>query len=485
MKDPRTIRVLLIDDNKEEYFLLREIVSEVVNIHLKLDWVKSYDEGIREIKKESHDVYLIDYFLGAKSGIDLLKEVLQYKPRHCLFVLLTGQGNLNIEMDALRVGADDYLSKDGLNAELLERSLRYGLERKWHVIELKKSKNQYKQIYLNTKTPVIEVDLNYNVLKVNQAFNETFKYEENFVIDPKKQELKVWDILDCNHIKEKVINHINNKLEKSAEVFDCYTQEKEVLKVQMNVYELLNSFGEYSYQIVLNDLTLKIQEDEERYQKEKINLMEKMARIVAHEVRNPLSNIMLSNEQLVPEVDENKRFYTDIIKRNSLRIEDLIKKFLQTFRQAEINKEASLLSCIVKSCVQDFEDKALLLNVELTTEFMEDEPKTNLDATSIQLVLNNLINNAIQACEGRVNSKIKLSVFKDRKNICVEVADNGPGIDEKDFKQLFDPFFTKKQNGLGLGLTSSLNILRSHNGELLASNNKEGGATFLIKLPLG
>lgn len=484
MKDPRTISVLLIDDNKEEYYLLREVVSEVTNVYLKLDWVNSYEEGIEEIKKEKHDAYLIDYLLGARTGLELLKEVKQFKPRHCLFVLLTGQGNLDIEMEAMTMGADDYLAKDGLTAELLERSIRYGLERKRYVIELKRSKNQYKQIYLNTRTPVIEVDLDYNVLKVNQAFNQTFKFPENFVVNPKEEVLKVWDILDCNHIKEKVIEHINNKLQKSAEVFDCFTQEKEVLKVQMNVYELLNAAGKYTYQIVLNDLTLKIKEDEERHQKEKLNLMEKMARIVAHEVRNPLSNIMLSNEQLVPEIEESKQFYTDIIKRNSLRIEDLIKKFLKTFRQAEIKKELSLLSCVVKSCINNFEDKAILLEVELVTNYAEGESKTLLDPESIKFVVNNLINNAIQACDGRENSVISISVKEEKGFVTVEVADNGPGIDKKDFKQLFDPFFTKKQNGLGLGLTSSMNILRSHQGELTASNNKTGGASFLLKLPL-
>ena len=480
----KSIKILIIDDDKDEYFLIKDLIRDFELFHAHIDWIDNYDKAILAIAKKEHDVYLLDYRLGSHSGIDILSQLSESELlSNSIYVFLTGFGNSSIDKEALENGADDFLSKSELSVQVLERTIRYGLERKRAFIELKKSQSQYKQIYLNTRTPVIEVNLEMDVLKVNKAFNHTFKYDENFVVHPQKNNLKVWDLLDCVKIKEKVLQHIRKKSKQSTEIFECNNQQKEVLLVQMNVYELIGADGEYTYQIVLNDLTEKIKEDKAKYQKEKLDLMEKMARIVAHEVRNPLTNIILSGEQLAPVIPEDKKLYTDIIKRNSHRIEVLIRKFLDTFKSVEITKIPENIQSLLEESIVDIEDKAKLLNVRLTTNITDEIPSIPLDKDKIRLVIVNLLNNAIQACENKEESEIIITATHEHSELHISIADNGTGIPEDDLAHLFEPFFTKKTNGLGLGLTTSLNILKSHSGKIHVENNARGGATFTICLP--
>ena len=122
---PPPVRVLLIDDDEEDYLLTRDIVSDLGG-HYSLDWSPTYENGLDSICSDTHDVYLLDYRLGARTGIEMLREI---ESRGCSgpIILLTGQGQSRTDLEALDAGADDYLEKAGLTAALLERSIRYAL----------------------------------------------------------------------------------------------------------------------------------------------------------------------------------------------------------------------------------------------------------------------------------------------------------------------------------------------------------------------
>jgi signal transduction histidine kinase len=133
----RTVRVLLIDDDEDDYFLTRDMLSEVPRGRYALDWVSTYDAGLDAVCAGTHDVYLLDYRLGAKTGIDLLEEA---HGRGCSgpVILLTGQGQSRTDLDALDAGADDYLEKAGLTPALLERSIRYAIAQHSAAAELER-----------------------------------------------------------------------------------------------------------------------------------------------------------------------------------------------------------------------------------------------------------------------------------------------------------------------------------------------------------
>jgi two-component system, cell cycle sensor histidine kinase and response regulator CckA len=134
----RRVRVLLIDDDEDDYIITRDLLDDLQiagnngrfhdEIGFELDWVDNYEDGLNTIKLGQHDVYLVDYRLGEVDGLTLLREGIQLT--NAPFILLTGQGDREIDVEAMRAGAADYLVKGSMDATLLERSIRYAVERK-------------------------------------------------------------------------------------------------------------------------------------------------------------------------------------------------------------------------------------------------------------------------------------------------------------------------------------------------------------------
>lgn len=125
----RPIKVMLVDDDDDDYVILQRLTSEVSLIEIQLDRVATYDAALEAIQEDNHDVYLVDYRLGERSGLDLMKEAVEGGCTRPLLVL-TGKGNRDVDATAERLGAAGYLDKEKIDAVLLERSIRYALRAK-------------------------------------------------------------------------------------------------------------------------------------------------------------------------------------------------------------------------------------------------------------------------------------------------------------------------------------------------------------------
>jgi signal transduction histidine kinase len=131
------VRVLLIDDDRDDYLLTRDLFAEIPGGRYRLDWVADYDAGLAALCRGGHDVYLLDYRLGEKTGVDLLA---QARKQGCggPVILLTGQNDWEVDLAAMESGAADFLEKGRLDATLLERSIRYTLQQRRHEAELER-----------------------------------------------------------------------------------------------------------------------------------------------------------------------------------------------------------------------------------------------------------------------------------------------------------------------------------------------------------
>src|SRR5687767_14853378 len=123
------LKVLLVEDDEEDYFLARELFSEIQGKRFHVDWAKSFAQGLEAIKSRPYDVCLIDFRLGPDNGIELLQAALE-EGCQAPIIILTGQGEREIDLQAMAAGAADYLVKGRLDSGLLERSIRYAIERK-------------------------------------------------------------------------------------------------------------------------------------------------------------------------------------------------------------------------------------------------------------------------------------------------------------------------------------------------------------------
>lgn len=143
------VRVLLVDDDEDDYIIIKRLFTSMKGIKSQLEWVSSSTEAIARIKAEEHDAYLIDYRIDARTGLDVLQEADAFQ-RIEPFILLTGVGDQGIERESLHLAASDYLVKKDLTSDALARTIYYALGRKEQekqkinqLIEINKAKDEF------------------------------------------------------------------------------------------------------------------------------------------------------------------------------------------------------------------------------------------------------------------------------------------------------------------------------------------------------
>lgn len=127
--DQELIKILLVDDDEDDYVVTRDLLTEVDRWRHELEWVSNYETALKVMKRKEHDLFLLDYHLGEHTGLELMQEAIEDGCKTPV-ILLTGQGDHETDMEAMRAGAADYLVKGKIDAALLERSVRYAIERK-------------------------------------------------------------------------------------------------------------------------------------------------------------------------------------------------------------------------------------------------------------------------------------------------------------------------------------------------------------------
>ncbi len=135
--DGRPVRVLLVDDDRDDYVLTRDLFTQVPGDRFAIDWLSDYDQALDALCKGTHDVYLVDYRLEARTGLELLRDA-RACGRTGPVIMLTGKGQREIALEALRLGAADYLEKAGLTETVLERAILFALRQHRYEAELER-----------------------------------------------------------------------------------------------------------------------------------------------------------------------------------------------------------------------------------------------------------------------------------------------------------------------------------------------------------
>jgi signal transduction histidine kinase len=155
--DRETIRILLVDDAEDEYIVTRRILSEIADRNHRLDWASSYEEGLDQVLESRHDIYLVDYGLNGRTGLDLLRAAVAEGCTQPI-ILLTSREDRQVDLEAMKAGVWDYLVKGRITPAMLERTIRYTLEHK-KVLDLLVSNQKQREKFAATlthdlKTPI-------------------------------------------------------------------------------------------------------------------------------------------------------------------------------------------------------------------------------------------------------------------------------------------------------------------------------------------
>lgn len=266
-------------------------------------------------------------------------------------------------------------------------------------------------------------------------------------------------------------------------------------------YELVNQ----ALQVPM--LKREVVANEKRWQKAQVDLqhtqleMERMMRVtilgelasaLAHELNQPLAAI-LSNAQAARrlqlknklEPDELLEILDDIV-RDDKRAGEVIHGLRTLLRRGEVKKTKSPVNAIVQDALRIINSEIEVQGIKLELDLAENMPEIVANQVELQQVIINLVLNAIRIQSDNLNGEqliyIKVGLLEGM--IMFQVRDNGPGINQADMDKVFQPFFSTRSNGLGMGLTLSRRIVDAHGGQIWAENHEEGGAIINFTIPV-
>ena len=469
--------ILMIDDDEDDFFLVNALLQDISPDQYALEWAPSYQEGIKAIATRAHDLYLVDYRLGAHTGIDVLHHFrnLGYKAPVILF---TGKGDYHIDKEAMLAGASDYLVKSEINAALLERAIRYTLDKFDHLLAIEKSEKRYFSIFEKSNDLILLTDNENRVIAANPAALQVLRYQEDELYDTRLSDLFA-NNEEAEDFKER-LRTAGGVLQREYAFKSAAGQQ---LDVMMNASVL--DANKQLYLCIIQDITARKQKEREKQQQEKFVITGRIARLIAHEVRNPLTNILLAVSQVKSEPlseDPNAQLYLDIMERNCHRINQLVTELLESTKLSDMHLTPLSINALVNKALTLADDRFQLNNItvekrleQVTSMIMGDEDK-------LIIALLNIIINGIEAMKAG-EGKMVISSYTDQNNVCLRITDNGSGIEPQNLVKLFEPFFTNKTKGTGLGLTATQNIVIQHKGTIAVDSTPGKGTTFTLCFP--
>jgi len=435
------VKVLLVDDDEDDYVLTCGWFSEMEGARFELEWVATYEAAVEAIAHHRHDVYLLDYRLGERNGLELLREAVA-NGCSAPMILLTGQGDHEVDIEAMMAGASDYLDKSQIGAPLLERSIRYAIERKQT-----EQKIREQAALLDVTTDAILVqDLDNTIAFWNKGAEQLYGWKAPDVLGQ--------NVLDLLYKKSSPqVQHVQKSLDETGE------WKGELHQVTKTGREI----------VVASRWTL-----------------------VRDAQRKPKSILVVNTD-----ITEQSQRLLSIIIKNAKRGAALVKQVLSFARGLEA--KCALLQ--VEHLILEIEQiviETFPKSIGIRTNISPSLGTVSGDATQLHQVLMNLCVNARDAMPyGGTLSISAETLFVDENYarmhidakvgayVVITVTDTGIGIPPEILDRIFEPFFTTKEigKGTGLGLSTVIGIIKSHGGFVHVYSEVGRGTQFKVYLP--
>jgi len=250
-------------------------------------------------------------------------------------------------------------------------------------------------------------------------------------------------------------------LESVAQLCACSIEKARLVEAQKSKYDLLSLHTE------------------------KLSALGRMAAGIAHEINNPLAGILLYSSNLYKKVPEEGPLKEGlgIIMRETQRCKLIIKELLEFARDQEPHIAPASITAILQKSLTILENEFLLRHIQIEKDFAVDLLDICVDANQLEQVFVNLLLNASQAIGDKGRITLRTRMDPARAEIIVDVIDTGCGIPQEHLGRIFEPFFSTKKNGSGLGLAVSFGIIQNHQGRLEVTSTPRQGSQFKVILP--
>jgi len=374
------------------------------------------------------------------------------------------------------VGSFNKMTRDlRIGRDQLELSARLLREQN---VEIEK-RRQYMEIVLeNVSAGVITLDAGGFISTINKSAEKMLNLKSDEIINKSYKKLLDGKLLN---LAEEFMENLKTSRNRSLELPLKLTVSGSPLSFLMHGTALEDDSGQHmGIVMVFDDLT-------ELEKAQRMVAWREVARRIAHEVKNPLTPISLSAQRLKRKYSEqiNQTVFdecTQTITEHVELIRNLVDEFSSFAKFPTANPKPCDLPPIIEETLALYKEGHK--NVKFEFDKIDDIPPLNLDRQQIKQAMINLVDNAIASIKNDGSILITLIHDPILKIVRLEVTDNGPGISDEDKTRLFEPYFSTKKAGMGLGLTIVSAIVSDHNGRIRVQDNHPMGAKFIIEFPV-
>jgi PAS domain S-box-containing protein len=486
-------RILYMEDNPGLARLLQKILQRRGFV---IDIATNGQEGLAMLDANNYDLLLLDYNIPFLGGIEVIR-ALTAKNSLPPTIMVTGEGNEMVAVAALKLGASDYIVKDtemkflDLLPSVIDQVLyrqRMLKDRQQMLEVIRASEERYRLLFDSNPIPSMAYDLQtLRFVAVNEAAVAHYGYtHEEFL------SLGISDIYTPEEMP--ALLNILSKLDRGIKQSGVWThrlKDGSLIEVEITSHSLMLS-DIRAHLILANDITEQKRQEESMVRSQKLESLGVLAGGLAHDFNNLLTaiigNIALAKLDAPP--GESVSRYLEFAEAATSRAQSLTQQLLTFARGGSpFKKVLSAKNLIVDSA--GFATRGSKSRCEF--KIAPDLRAIEADEGQLGQVINNLVMNAEQAmpeggtvtvsAENVTLAKDNPLLIKPGDYVKISVADQGIGIPEDNIKKIFEPYFTTKDNGIGLGLATCYSIINNHNGHITVESTPGAGTTFSIYLP--
>ena len=468
-----SLSVLVVEDGKSDFLFLKKHLENLDSWDVSVERAVTFEEAQSTLGRIEIDICFIDYHLNNEVAEDFLVKI-QVLRDYVPMILISGLPSEKLRNLAIENEVDDFISKEDVSYTLLTRIIRYCVANNRAKLKAKVQEQKYLNLFNNSLEAIFTADDDFQIIRANQAFKELFKVDGSTEIDFR-------DFFQGKDLRQ-FFSTLSIGENRNSNRTKLYNLQGEELEVYVTITRIHNESEKAAYQVVIHDITEFEKIQQKLHEVDKSNLIRRMARIIGHEVRNPLTNILLATEEMKDDYSDNEDalLMLGMIERNSKRISSLIDSFLKNSINSELDKKDCVLEDVLQDSFANCLDRIKLQQVDYTLDGFDSRTEMSLDVEKIKIVFTNIIINATEALSAQANPKLTISLLKENDKRIVEISDNGCGMTEEVKANLFSPFYSSKQGGLGLGMSNSKKILDDHGASVKVESSENQGTTFRI-----
>lgn len=491
-ENTKPTRVLFVDDDSEDFIMVRDMFKAMPNGSFELDWQADYNDALPQMKRLEHDIYIIDYLLGEHNGLQLIREAF---PNGCTMpvILLTARGRRDIDESALAMGVTEYFDKADIRLPLLERAVRYAINNKRIENDLRRNEALFRSLVQSAADYIQVLDFDGKIIQTNQATLLASGYTEADLVGH-----KLVDFLS----KESAVAFNTNFAEllqigSAHHELEFVHKDGSIRTMEFSCSRVANPDTQRVI-VIQHDMTTRKQAERDlraalEREKELNELKTRFVSMASHELRTPLTAIQTNAYMLKNyghKMDEENASaklgkIQDMVQHMSALLDDVLSLSRIVTGQFQFNPTLLQLDQFCKDMVEEFQHGSGKLH---KLEFQSQTATIEIpaDIKLIRQMVSNLLENAIKY--SKPGSTVTTSLTKEGDKAILKVKDLGIGIPESDHATLFDPFRRASNvgevNGSGLGLSIVKQAVELHSGSITFNTKLGEGTTFIITLPV-